>query len=81
MNARVKTRAQLDAMLDLVEKQLPELLQHRHDDKLQSALADTRALLETSASAENLGYVRGRIDWMLASAGLTVDACPPRRYH
>ena len=81
MNIAAKTRAELDAMLDLLERQLPDLLAHSHEGKLLSALAETRSLLETSACAENLGYVRGRIDWMLARVGLIADPRPPRHYH
>ena len=81
MNTAVKTRPELDAMLELLEQQLPDLLEHNHEDRLLSALAETRNLLETSACAENLGYVRGRIDWMLARAGLIADPRPLRHYH
>lgn len=81
MNTGVKTRAELDEMLELLEQELPDLLAHSREDKLLSALAETRSLLETSACAKNLGYVRGRIDWMLARAGLIADPKPLRRLH
>jgi hypothetical protein len=79
----MKTRAQLDAMLELVEKELPDLIRFsQHYDHFVSAFAHTRSMLETAACPKNISYVRGRIEWMLAGAGMVLDKPdPPQSLH
>jgi len=66
----------------VLEKQLPDLLRHNGDEeRFLLAFASTRTVIETAASANNLCYVKKRIEWMLATAGMIDDARDVARLH
>jgi hypothetical protein len=66
----MKTKAEVDAELDRLEKRIPELIAECEPDWLLEAFASESECLRESAPSEHAEYVRGRLDCMLASVGL-----------
>ncbi|HEY2396804.1 MAG TPA: hypothetical protein VGH81_12640 [Rudaea sp.] len=65
-----KTLTELDAMLDTLEKELPEMIKEHPDDAdFWPAFAGAADVIEDNAG-DHAAHVRGRINCMLGSAGL-----------
>lgn len=70
----VKTRSELESILDELEQELPVLLKDTADQEdflmAFTALSDA---IEDSVEAEDLPFVRTRIDEMLARHGVQLS--------
>jgi hypothetical protein len=66
----MKTKTEVDAELERLERLIPELVRDCRPDCVLEAFAAEAETLEHSKPAELASYVDGRIDCMLASAGL-----------
>ena len=66
----MKTRAEIDAELDRLERRLPELVQECPPDEVLEAFAAEAEPLTEQAPAEHHAHITGRINCLLASAGL-----------
>lgn len=65
----MKTKAEIDAELDRLERRIPELIRdYPPEEVLEAFAAEAESLREQPG--EFATYVAGRIDCMLASAGL-----------
>lgn len=66
----MKNRADIDAELTRLERVLPKLIDECEPDEVLEALAAEAETLTEHAGAEDAAHIHGRIDCMLASAGL-----------
>ncbi len=65
------TRSEIDSILEELEQELPMLLQDNADpDDFWMAFAAMSDAIEDGTNREDLPYVRGRIDGMLAAHGV-----------
>lgn len=66
----MKTRAEIDAELARLEQLLPNLVSDCDPDEVLEAFAAEADALIEHVPAEQASYVSGKIDCLLASAGL-----------
>lgn len=66
----MKTRAEVDAELARLEALIPQLVEQYPADEVGEAFAAEAETLREQPPAELAAYVDGRLDCMLASAGL-----------
>lgn len=66
----MKTRAEIDAELARLEQVLPKLIDECEPDEVLEAFAAEAETLTEQAGADDVAHIQGRIDCMLASAGL-----------
>jgi hypothetical protein len=65
-----KTRKELDAMLALLEDNLPTLLKESEESDFMEAFAGQAEVIEDAAGPDDIERVRVRINCMLGSRGL-----------
>lgn len=66
----MKSRADIDAELTRLEQVLPKLIDECEPDEVLEAFAAEAETLTEQAGADDVAHIQGRIDCMLASAGL-----------